>query len=138
MGKIYIEPIQKDENGDFQYYRGQEALLIDTIWFIRDLPPQLIKAFASTLEDSVQSDILLHVIDANDPDRENKIQIVLDILQYIKANQKMIYVFNKCDQLDDIRRQELSDQYYGEDCVFVSALTGEGLPELQDMMMKAL
>ena len=138
VGKIYIEPIQKDENGDFQYYRGQEALLIDTIWFIRDLPPQLIKAFASTLEDSVQSDILLHVIDANDPDRENKIQIVLDILQYIKANQKMIYVFNKCDQLDDIRRQELSDQYYGEDCVFVSALTGEGLPELQDMMMKAL
>jgi GTPase len=90
------------------------------------------------LEDSIQSDILLHVIDANDPDRENKIQIVLDILRHIKANQKMIYVFNKCDQLDDQRRQDLSDQYYGEDCVFVSALTGEGLPELQDLMMRLL
>lgn len=112
--------------------------MIDTIGFIRDLPPQLIKAFASTLEDSIQSDVLLHVIDANDPDRENKIQIVLDILHHIKANQKMIYVFNKCDQLDDQRRQDLSDQYYGQDCVFVSALTGEGLPELQDLMMKVL
>jgi 50S ribosomal subunit-associated GTPase HflX len=50
----------------------------------------------------------------------------------------MIYVFNKCDQLDEQRKQDLSDQYYGEDCVFVSALTGEGLAELQDMMMKAL
>lgn len=112
--------------------------MIDTIGFIRDLPPQLIKAFASTLEDSIQSDILLHVIDANDPDRENKIQIVLDILHHIKATQKMIYVFNKCDQLDDQRKQDLSDQYYGEHCVFVSALTGEGLTELQDMMMKIL
>lgn len=138
VGKIYIEPLQKDANWDFQYHRWQEALLIDTIGFIRDLPPQLIKAFASTLEDSIQSDVLLHVIDANDPDRENKIQIVLDILRHIKATQKMIYVFNKCDQLNDQRRQELSDQYYGEDCVFVSALTWEGLWELQDIMMKVL
>jgi GTP-binding protein HflX len=138
VGKIYIEPIQIDGNWDFQYHRGKEALLIDTIWFIRDLPPQLIKAFASTLEDSIQSDVLLHVIDANDPDRENKIQIVLDILCHIKANQKMIYVFNKCDQLEEQRRQDISDQYYGQDCIFVSALTGEGLSELQDLMMKVL
>ena len=138
VGKIYIEPLQKDIDGNFQYYRWQEALLIDTIWFIRDLPPQLIKAFASTLEDSIQSDVLLHVIDANDPDWQNKIQIVLDILTHIKANQKMIYVFNKCDQLDDQRRQDLSDQYYWENCVFVSALTWEWLDELQDIMMKVL
>lgn len=136
VGKVYIEPIQKDANGEFQYHRGQEVLLIDTIWFIRDLPPQLIKAFASTLEDSIKSDVLLHVIDANDPDWENKIQIVLDILRYIKANQKMIYVFNKCDQLDEQRKQDLADQYYGEECVFVSAITWEGLVELQDLMMK--
>ncbi len=139
VGKIYIESKQStSQENQFHYKKWQEALLIDTIWFIRDLPPQLIKAFASTLEDSIQSDILLHVIDANDPDRENKIQIVLDILSHIKAHQTMIYVFNKCDQLSDQRKQELSDQYYGKHCIFVSALTGEGLTDLQDMMISLL
>lgn len=139
VGKIYIEPKKStSEESEFNYQKWQEALLIDTIGFIRDLPPQLIKAFASTLEDSIQSDVLLHVIDANDPDWENKIQIVLDILSHIKARQTMIYVFNKCDQLSDQRKQELSDQYYGKQCIFVSALTGEGLPDLQDMMMSLL
>lgn len=139
VGKIYIEPKQStSQENVFNYQKWQEALLIDTIGFIRDLPPQLIKAFASTLEDSIQSDVLLHVIDANDPDWENKIQIVLDILSYIKANQTMIYVFNKCDQLNEQRIQELSDQYYGEHCIFVSALTGEGLWDLENLMMQVL
>ena len=91
MGKLYIQPKQDENN----FQLGKEALLIDTIGFIRDLPPQLIKAFASTLEDSIQSDILLHVIDANDPDLINKVKIVEDILSQIKATQPMIYVFNK-------------------------------------------
>jgi GTP-binding protein HflX len=146
VGKMYIGPdtaksLDQSEMMDdptYTYERGKEVLVIDTIGFIRDLPPQLIKAFASTLEDSVQSDILLHVIDASDPDRQNKIQIVSDILSYIKANQTMIYVFNKSDQIDDKTRQDLSDYYYGNHCVFVSALTGEGLAELQALMMKVL
>ena len=121
VGKLYIQP----EPQEGAYVPGQEVLLIDTIGFIRDLPPQLIKAFASTLEDSIQSDILLHVIDAHDPDLVNKVQIVEDILHQIKAKQPMIYVFNKSDEIDDKKREMISDQYYGKDVVFVSALTGE-------------
>lgn len=137
VGKTYLTPLMIDQSSQPPYegrLPGREALVIDTIGFIRDLPPQLIKAFASTLEDSIQSDILLHVIDANDPNRENKIQVVMDILHHIQANQKMIYVFNKADQIDEERKQALSDQYYGEDMIFVSALTGEGLDELKELM----
>lgn len=134
VGKLYIQP----ESQEGVYVPGQEVLLIDTIGFIRDLPPQLIKAFASTLEDSIQSDILLHVIDANDPDLVNKVQIVEDILTHIKAKQPMIYVFNKSDEIDDKEREMISDQYYGKEVVFVSALSGEGLPELQEKMLEIL
>lgn len=134
VGKLYIQPKQDENN----FQLGKEILLIDTIGFIRDLPPQLIRAFASTLEDSIQSDILLHVIDANDPDLINKVQIVEDILTQIKATQPMIYVFNKCDELSEEKKEALSDQYYGKHVVFVSALTSAGLEDLQDEMMKML
>jgi len=62
---------------------GKEILLNDTIGFIRDLPPQLIKSFASTLEDSIESDLLLHVIDASDPHVEERITVVHEILHAI-------------------------------------------------------
>ncbi|USN55637.1 MAG: hypothetical protein H6765_03455 [Candidatus Peribacteria bacterium] len=58
-------------------------LINDTIGFIRDLPPSLIQAFTSTLEDSVMSDLLLHVVDANDPVVYDKIQVVDEILDQI-------------------------------------------------------
>ena len=134
VGKLYIKP----EGQEGTYVPGQEVLLIDTIGFIRDLPPQLIKAFASTLEDSIQSDILLHVIDANDPDLVNKVQIVEDILTQIKAKQPMIYVFNKSDDINEAKKEEISDQFYGKNFVFVSALSGDGLLELQEEMVKIL
>ena len=57
--------------------------LYDTIGFIRDLPPQLIKSFASTLEDSIESDLLPHVIDASDPYLEERISVVHEILEKI-------------------------------------------------------
>ena len=98
----------------------------------------MIRAFASTLEDSIQSDILLHVIDATDPDLQNKVQIVEDILTQIKATQPMIYVFNKCDELSEEKKEAISDQYYGKKVVFVSALTGLGLEDLQDEMLKMI
>jgi GTP-binding protein HflX len=57
--------------------------LNDTIGFIRDLPPQLIDAFSSTLEDSIESKILLHIVDASDPKIYEKINIVDEILENI-------------------------------------------------------
>jgi GTP-binding protein HflX len=55
----------------------------DTIGFIRELPPKLIEAFKSTLEDSIESDVLLHVIDASDPKFEIKVEVVEEILESI-------------------------------------------------------
>jgi GTP-binding protein HflX len=64
------------------------------------LPPDLIDAFASTLEDSVDSQLLLHVIDASDPKISDKIHVVDDILERIEAKQEKLYVFNKIDAID--------------------------------------
>lgn len=75
----------------------REILLNDTIGFIRDLPPDLIAAFRSTLEDSIESDLLLHIVDAHDPWIEQKIKLVDDTLFQIGANQEKLYVLNKCD-----------------------------------------
>lgn len=65
------------------------------------------------------------MIDATDPDMDTKIRIVEDILTQIQATQTMLYVFNKCDELDDKKKNEIADQYYGKNLVFVSALTQE-------------
>ncbi len=79
----------------------KKILLNDTIWFIQDLPPSLIRAFKSTLEDSIESDILFHVIDISDPFIEDKIDIVNNILDEIWAKQERVYIFNKIDNLKD-------------------------------------
>ena len=76
VGKLYI--MTNPETG-----QGKEILLNDTIGFIRDLPPKLIKSFSSTLEDSIESDLLLHVIDASDPFIDERISIVNHILDEI-------------------------------------------------------
>ena len=62
---------------------GKDVLLNDTIGFIRELPPKLIKSFSSTLEDSIESDLLLHVIDASDPFIHERIDVVNEILDKI-------------------------------------------------------
>lgn len=93
--KMWIE--WNEENN----FRGKEYLINDTIWFIRDLPPELIEAFTSTLEDSIEADLLLHTIDASDPKIKEKIKVVDDILEKIWATQKKIYVFNKIDFVKD-------------------------------------
>lgn len=114
VGKVYVA----SEDG-----YGHEFLVNDTIGFIRDLPPDLIAAFSSTLEDSIESEILLHVIDAGDRDMLRKISVVDETLIKIGALQKRVIVFNKCDSIDAGRRIELIAQY--PDALFVSAFTGE-------------
>jgi GTP-binding protein HflX len=86
-------------------------LISDTIGFIRELPPKLIEAFKSTLEDSIESDILLHVIDASDPQVRQKVTVVDDILEGIGATQKRIYVFNKIDQISQEKQDTLQKTY---------------------------
>ena len=116
--------------------RWKEILLNDTIWFIRDLPPKLIKSFSSTLEDSIESDLLLHVIDASDPFVGERISVVHDVLSDIWANQKRILVFNKIDLIDEERLAELKELFPDEDKVFISVKSNIWLEELKNLIAK--
>lgn len=121
-----------------QQWTGKEVLLNDTIGFMRDLPPQLFDAFSSTLEDSIESDILLHVVDIQDPEVETKIEVVQQILTNIGANQKMIYVFNKVDLVSPIELKQYFKHFKQYNPIFVSANTGVWLNELKTRIVEEL
>jgi GTPase len=112
-----------------------KILVNDTIWFIRDLPPDLIEAFTSTLEDSIHSQMLLHVVDASDPKISDKMHVVDTILHRIEATQPRRYVFNKCDILSPDMRKQVADDYADYNPLFVSAITGEWLDELKKFIL---
>ena len=81
---------------------NRKILLVDTVGFIRKLPHNLIEAFKSTLEEAVVADILIHVIDASNEERDNHISVVESVLAEIGASDKpVIGVFNKCDKTDE-------------------------------------
>ncbi|USN59474.1 MAG: hypothetical protein H6767_05345 [Candidatus Peribacteria bacterium] len=113
-------------------------LLSDTIGFIRDLPPELIDAFSSTLEDSIESDVLFHVVDASDPKIDEKIQVVDTILDTIHAKQPRIYVCNKIDLISPERKKELLTSLQDLNPVFVSSYSKEGFSELKQRVLKEI
>jgi len=134
--KMYI-PAKYDEN-TWIYIKQQEILINDTIWFIRDLPPKLIDAFSSTLEDSIESNILLHVIDSSDPKVVEKIKIVDDILNSIWAKQKKIYVFNKIDSLNEEEIIDLKNKFEKLNPIFISAYKKINLEGLKEEIIEVL
>ena len=117
---------------------GLQILLNDTIWFIRDLPPDLIAAFRSTLEDSIESDILLHVIDAGDPWCEEKIRIVDTTLDQIGATQPRIYIMNKVDLIDPDSLDWFIQKYIKYIPMWVSTYTGYGIWEIKERIYKSI
>lgn len=97
IGKIYIP----GNTSDGVFRQGKEILISDTIGFIRDLPPSLIQAFKSTLAETIEADLIMHVIDLSDPEMETKIDVVEEILNEMGLSKKeKIYVFNKIDLID--------------------------------------
>jgi GTP-binding protein HflX len=103
-------------------------LISDTVGFIRNLPHQLVSAFRATLEEVVEADLILHVIDVSDPDREEKRQVVLDVLKEIGAgDHTTLTVYNKADLLDGAAP---------DDGVLVSATAGDGLNELVEKIVQ--
>ena len=124
VGKCYL--ITNPET-----WLGKEVLLNDTIGFIRDLPPKLVKSFSSTLEDSIESDFLLHVIDASDPFVDERIDVVHKVLSDIWAHQDKILVFNKIDKADEDRIAQLREKYSDFNCVFISVKEWKGFEELR-------
>jgi GTP-binding protein HflX len=119
---------------NYKYHPWTEVLLSDTIGFIRDLPPELVDAFASTLEDSIESDILFHVVDASDPKIDEKIQVVDEILDRIWAEQKRIYIFNKIDQISGHDLIEIKKRYFEKEALYISTYSGEGIDNVKRLL----
>lgn len=131
VGSMYVT-IDKETG------QGKEILLNDTIWFIRDLPPQLIKAFSSTLEDSIESDILLHIVDASDPFIHEKIDVVDKILDEIWAKQKRILVFNKVDLITKTQYDDLKEKFPDKDIIWISVAKWRWIEPLQKKIIRTL
>lgn len=110
----------------------ETVVATDTVGFIRGLPHQLVEAFKSTLDETVHADLLLHVVDASSPVREEQIAEVNAVLADIKADDvPSIIVYNKIDRTEQAP-EIVRDTEGRPRAVFVSALTGEGLDLLRD------
>jgi GTP-binding protein HflX len=112
---------------------GRDFTLADTVGFVRRLPHQLVEAFRSTLEEVAESDLILHVVDGSHPDPEGQLQAVRQVFAEIGAQGvPEVVVVNKCDLADPIVLSRLQRQE--RHLVTVSALTGEGLPQLLQVL----
>ncbi len=111
---------------------GGEVVLADTVGFVRDLPHELIAAFRSTLQEAREADLILHMIDASDPNRWQRARQVNAVLKQLDADRvPQIRVYNKIDKLDREPRLTKLSQGGGR-AVWLSAVTGEGIPLLLD------
>ncbi len=110
-----------------------DVILSDTVGFIAKLPHHLVDAFRATLEELEYADLLLHVIDSADPDRQDHIQVVDSLITRLaKPGTKVLRCYNKCDLVSK------EDIPIGEDVVAISAARGEGMEALLQAIEKAL
>ncbi len=115
-----------------------DVLLSDTVGFVRDLPHSLVASFKSTLEEARQADLLLHVVDASNPEAEQQVATVEQVLQEIGVELRdYILVLNKVDAVDDRSVIDLLRARY-TDAISVSAATGQGLDRLAALVAEKL
>ena len=118
-------------------YDGRRYLVTDTVGFIRRLPHHLVEGFASTLEETLVADVVLHVVDASASDQEQDAQrdAVADVLHEIGAAElPVVLVLNKIDRVDPLGRRRLANRFPG--APQTSALTGEGLEDLRSELAR--
>jgi GTP-binding protein HflX len=109
---------------------GARALVSDTIGFIKALPPELLNAFASTLSEAVEADLLLHAVDGSDSHAASHIRVVDEILERLGAGQTpRLMVITKADQMGSMD-VSLARALEGRPSVLVSSQTGDGIDEL--------
>jgi GTP-binding protein HflX len=114
---------------------GLDVALADTVGFVRDLPHELVAAFRSTLQEARDADLLLHVIDAADPERAERIAQVDSVLDSIGAgNLRQIAIYNKIDRTNEEPRIEYSADGLA-DRVWLSAQTGTGVGLLREALL---
>ena len=115
------------------------VILADTVGFIRHLPHKLVESFRATLEESSNADLLLHVIDAHEPERDQQIEQVLAVLGEIGANElPMLEVYNKVDLMEGIEPQIQRDADGRPQRVWVSARDGLGLDLVRQAIAELL
>ena len=121
-----------------------QALLSDTVGFISNLPHELVMAFRATLEEVLEADVIVHVIDASNPDCKTQRQDVLDVLHElglskIEHEPSYIEVFNKTDKLDAAAKARLAERISGNmSAAAVSALSGEGTERLMQLLREKI
>lgn len=117
---------------------GYEALITDTVGFIRKLPHHLVASFRSTLEEAQEADVLLHVIDASHPDWEEQRAVVLEVLGDLELDElDKVLVFNKVDRISADEQESLTRRIRSLEstpAVFVSALQPESLEALRETL----
>jgi len=113
------------------YIHGQKkGLVSDTVGFIQQLPPQLIEAFKSTLDELQYADLLIQVVDISDENWENHIHVVNNILHDLDIHKEMLYVFNKIDKVENYEKVTRFLFRY-DPHVIISANSKEGLEPLR-------
>ena len=115
---------------------GQEILLTDTVGFIRKLPHHLVEAFKSTLEEAKYADMIIHVVDASNPQKDKQMHIVYETLEMLGVkDKKIVTLFNKLDKVEEA--EQLHD-FKADKNLRISARTGEGLAELKEVLEEIL
>lgn len=115
---------------------GQEILLTDTVGFIRKLPHHLVEAFKSTLEEAKYADIIVHVVDASNPQKDKQMHTVYETLEMLGVkDKKVITLFNK---LDKVEEPEILHDFKADKTLRISARTGEGLPKFKETLEEIL
>jgi len=118
--------------------RGQRMILADTVGFVRQLPHELVEAFRSTLQETREADLLLHIIDASDPNRRDRINQVNQVIAEIgAADVRQIEIFNKIDLIDEAPRIQ-RDEDGKVVRVWLSAADGQGLEMLVEALRESL
>lgn len=114
------------------------VVLSDTVGFVRNLPHTLVAAFRGTLEETRDADLLVHVVDASDPDHAEHVMAVNEVLQEIGAVEvPQLLVYNKIDRLQHHERPEMERDGYGRIAmVWASALTGAGLDAIRQAFLE--
>ena len=112
----------------------QEILVTDTVGFIRKLPHHLVEAFKSTLEEAKYADIIIHVVDASNPQMDEQMHVVYDTLRQLGAADRLVItLFNKQDKLESAGSYR---DFQAEYSIPASAKTGEGLAELKKALLE--
>ena len=130
---VTLDPtIRKHQTPD-----GRDYTLADTVGFVRSLPHQLVEAFRSTLEEISGADLIVHVVDATDPDPQGQIQTVREVIAQVEAsNIEELIVFNKADLIDADTEVRLRGLVPG--CLLVSARDGRGIADLEVLIAERL